>query len=78
MALLAVGSFAGYAQAATVTAQLVVVQRIGSKRQNSEAVVWLSPVQPAPYSFGETSSQGTRLVQKNKTFEPHLLVVRTG
>ncbi|MBZ5627943.1 MAG: hypothetical protein LAO06_03665 [Acidobacteriia bacterium] len=78
IALAAVGSFAGDAQAATVTAQVVVVQRTGNKHQNSEAVAWLSPVQPEPYSFGETSSQSARLVQKNKTFEPHLLVVRTG
>ncbi|MBZ5568923.1 MAG: hypothetical protein LAN64_13865 [Acidobacteriia bacterium] len=78
IALVAAGGSAGYAQAATVTAQVVVVQTTGSKHQNSEAVVWLSPLQPEPYSFGETSPQSVRLVQRDKTFEPHLLVVRTG
>jgi plastocyanin len=77
IALVAGGSLAGYAQAATVTAQVVVVRKIGNKQQNSAAVVWLSPLQPEPYSFGETP-QPARLVQRNKTFEPHLLVVRTG
>src|ERR1700751_430798 len=42
-----------------------------------DVVVWLSPLQPL--SSVQSSSHGPyRLVQKNKAFEPHLLVVPTG
>lgn len=66
-----------YARAATVTAHVVVARTTRGKAQNADTVVWLSPLQPDPYSFGEPAMPA-RLVQKNKTFEPHLLVVRTG
>ena len=66
-----------YARAATVTMHVVVARTTGGKPQNADTVAWLSPLQPDPYSFGEPV-RPARLVQKNKTFEPHLLVVRTG
>jgi plastocyanin len=66
-----------YAGAATVTAHVVVARTTGGRPQHADTVVWLSQLQPAPYSFGEPVKPA-RLVQKNKTFEPHLLVVRTG
>lgn len=76
-ALVTAAGLGCYARAATVTAQVVVVGKTDNKPQKGDAVVWLLPVQPEPYSFGDTGKPA-RLVQKNKTFKPHLLVVRTG
>lgn len=66
------------AQNATVTGQVVVVRNVSTRRQNSGVVVWLEPQSPAsPYSF-PAESKPQRLVQKNKKFEPRLLVIRAG
>ncbi len=65
------------AQAATVTAQVTVVRKTAGKLKNGDAVVWLTPLQPEPYTVGEPAPPA-RLTQKNKTFEPHLLVIRAG
>jgi plastocyanin len=72
-------SAASHAQVGTVTARVAVVRNTSSKQQNADVVVWLSPLQPQsnPYSFPQ-DTKPARLVQKNKTFEPHLLVVRAG
>lgn len=77
VAALVTVALGGYARATTVTAHVVVARTTGGRPQKADTVVWLSPLQPDPYSFGETV-RPARLVQKNKTFEPHLLVVRTG
>jgi len=45
---------------------------------NSGVVVWLTPLSPSPASRTVVPAQGLRLVQKNKRFEPHLLVVPVG
>jgi plastocyanin len=61
-------------QQITVTGQ---VELLGST-DHSNAVVWLNPVAlqaPAPAS---SRRQGGQLLQKNKTFSPHLLVVQVG
>jgi hypothetical protein len=75
--LAAVAGFGCYTQAATVTAHVTTVHKAGGNPQNDRTAVWLEPLQPSPYSFGEPP-QPARLVQKNKAFEPRLLVVRTG
>lgn len=66
-------------RAATVSAQVVVIHVASTQGRHGEVVAWLSPVDQArpPYSFPE-QSKPLRLTQKNKTFEPHLLVVRVG
>ena len=43
-----------------------------------DVVVWLSPVQPLSSKAPLAPHAPYRLVQKNKEFEPHLLVVPTG
>ena len=61
-------------QQITVTGQ---VELLGST-DHSNAVVWLNPVAlqaPAPAS---SRRQAGQLLQKNKTFSPHLLVVQVG
>lgn len=77
LVLVAAGSSVCYAQSATVTAQIAVVRKTASKQQNAETVLWLTPLQPEPYSVG-APAKPARLVQRNKSFEPHLLVIRAG
>jgi plastocyanin len=79
LSAIVMASAASHAQGGTVTARVAVVRSTSSKQQNADVVVWLSPLHPQsnPYSFPE-DSKPARLVQKNKTFEPHMLVVRAG
>jgi plastocyanin len=69
---------AGVSQTSTVTAQIVVDRKGGEKRgaKDFRTVVWLEPLQaqvPAP-----APEHGLTLVQKNKQFEPRLLVIPVG
>jgi plastocyanin len=73
------------AQAQGVDVSMKVVVRSGAHSGNSEktsgipdVVVWLSPLQPLSSTQLSSSHGPYRLVQKNKEFEPHLLVVPTG
>jgi len=43
----------------------------------SEVVLWLVPLDSAPPDFA-ASGKRVQLVQKNKSFQPHLVVVRVG
>ena len=57
-------------------------QSAGKKHQqppaSEDVVVWLSPVKPGAIPFVKPAHQTSyRLVQKNKMFTPHLLVVPT-
>jgi plastocyanin len=79
-------------QVASMTTTTIVRGRVevidgkatGKKRHGNtpETVVWLTPVPavasdpPAPAMPG--SAAPTRLVQKNKSFEPHILVISAG
>jgi plastocyanin len=59
--------------------QITVTGRIdlSSNTDSSNAVVWLNP--PAGQAAGPVSRRATgQLLQKNKTFSPHLLVVQVG
>lgn len=72
-----------WAQAGAVTAQVEIVQRSGNQkaasgapRDQSEVVVWLSPLdRPTP---SPDPSRIPQLIQRDKAFAPHVLVVQTG
>ena len=70
------------AQEITVTADVALVYN-GKKsrpRAANNVVLWLTPVGSAGLSSSPTlpASSRPRLVQKNKSFEPHVLVVPVG
>jgi plastocyanin len=80
-ALLISAGFAG-AQEATLTARVALVNGGKSARfhQAGEAVFWLVPI-GSPAALGSpklAGSQRPQLIQKNKSFEPHVLVVPVG
>jgi plastocyanin len=74
------------AQQPPVTARIELTKRIAGNPQGASAVVdaanvvvWLSPLDHAAANPGGTSSgRGPQLVQRNKTFEPHVLVIQVG
>ncbi len=72
-----------YAQNATVTAQ-VQVQREGSPKSSKNSgnvALWLSSLDNPPGLRAETASPATqqpRLTQKEKKFDPHILVIPVG
>ncbi len=78
------GAIASWAQAPSVTGQVEIVKRSGSQTlaagasaDASDVVVWLSPLDRAaepPYDSAHTP----QLTQRNKAFEPHVLVVQAG
>ncbi len=70
------GTAVSFAQSdTTFRAQGVVVRHDGKHADNSNIVAWLTPLPPAT----ATVTPGRfRLVQKNKQFEPHLLVIPVG
>lgn len=72
------------AQGVTVTGRVTLVPAAGQGRatDNSSAVVWLQPLGETGLSAGGNerapASGRFRLVQKNKRFTPHILVVPAG
>jgi len=76
LALVLPGLFSSFCAAQDFRAR-VTVQRMpaGDKAGNGNVVVWLRPVGSAP---PPSPVIHPRLVQKNKRFEPHLLVVPVG
>lgn len=79
--LIAYGSFAG-AQDATVTADVALVNsgKKSKPRKADNVVLWLTPVAgtTVPTLPLARNAERPRLVQKNKSFEPHVLVVPVG
>lgn len=77
--LLLCGGLAG-AQDVTVTARVSLTN--GNKdarpRGPENVVVWLSPAEGAVRPVAAHPAQPLRLVQKNKSFDPHVLVVPVG
>jgi len=72
-----------FAQGMTVTGHAILIAPAdrGNAADNSNAVVWLTPLNPSigsPDAHAETASSRYRLVQKNKRFTPHVLVVPVG
>ena len=79
--LAAVRAPVAIAQAATFTAQVQIHDQLPAKsRQHVSSagiVLWLTPLQPSTVVPG--ANRGPfRLVQKNKQFSPHILVVPVG
>ena len=66
------------AQDLTITARVTFDKADGRKVNAGQAVVWLSPQDSHSNVAPPTSVQSPRLVQHNKTFEPHVLVVPAG
>ncbi len=70
------------AQEVTVTADVALVNggKKSKARRASNVVLWLTPVGtvPAPSVLAPRGSSLPRLVQRNKSFEPHVLVVPVG
>ena len=52
----------------------------GASQDASEVVVWLKPLDPADNQTAAAAEPGKRpqVIQKNKSFHPHLTVVRVG
>jgi plastocyanin len=79
---LLLGAGLAYAQDVTLTAHVVSVNVGKSARVHraGEAVLWLVPAGTgaAPPSPENRSAQPPQLIQRNKTFDPHLLVVPVG
>jgi plastocyanin len=84
-ALVLAGNFAA-AQEKPVTVQVKVERETPAKTEKStgadlsQAVVWLVPTDPAGAKevTPETPGKRPQVVQKNKSFQPHLTVVRVG
>jgi plastocyanin len=68
------------AEAITLTAriELVAGDKAARAHESGNVVVWLVPAAGAVSPVAFRSSQRPRLVQRNKSFEPHLLVVPVG
>lgn len=68
------------AQGVSVTAHVEMQNKERKKplRDASNVVLWLTPLSGAPVSFVQDPSQSLRLVQRNKNFGPHVLVVPVG
>lgn len=69
-------------QIATVRGHIELVGAVTSRKVTfPSTVVWLTPLAGGGNSIPAPASDGTanlRLIQKNKSFEPHILVVRVG
>lgn len=72
------------AQSAPVTVQAELVTKNSGKKAEqaknaadlSNVVVWLTPLDVS--AAGRTTGKPPQLIQRNKSFEPHLLIVQTG
>ena len=64
----------------TITATVALVGKKPKSRDASNVVLWLTPTDgtPLPPASVTQSSVRPRLVQRNKSFEPHVLVVPVG
>jgi plastocyanin len=82
LCLLTIFSALAYAQAVTVTADVALVSgsKKGKARTASNVVLWLTPAGnlPSPNVPASPASNLPQLVQRNKSFEPHVLVVPVG
>src|SRR5579862_5492542 len=72
------------AQQPAVTAQVEIVKHAPGKASStspadaSNVVVWLVPLDASAVAARQPDGPAPRLVQRNKTFEPHLLVIPAG
>jgi len=63
------------AQDNTVHGKINVIHSSKGEHTSAEVVVWLSPKQPLPLP---APASGATLIQKNKSFSPHVLAVLQG
>jgi plastocyanin len=80
LCLLMIYSTLAFAQGVTVTADVALVSS-GKKTKASgsgNVVLWLTPTENTPTLSNLPASSRPRLVQRNKSFEPHVLVVPVG
>jgi plastocyanin len=68
-------SQAASSQDATIHGKISVIHSSKGEHTSAEVVVWLTPKQPQPLPSPAT---GAMLVQKNKSFSPHVLAVLQG
>jgi plastocyanin len=66
---------AAVAQDHLVHGKINVIHSSKAEHTSAEVVVWLTPKQPLPLS---APASGAMLVQKNKSFSPHILAVLQG
>jgi len=78
------GAIPSWAQAPPVTAQVQIVKRTGNQTigasnaaDASDVVVWLSPLEHAEEPPADRAPI-PQMIQRDKTFEPHILVVQAG
>jgi plastocyanin len=74
------GALVAEGQSVTVTARATVAgaSRKGKAHDASNAVIWLTPLEGTEIPAQQPPTTLPRLVQKNKSFEPHVLVVQVG
>ena len=81
MALLCLTALANvsFAQQVSVTGRVELFQD-GSVRSHEpvDAVVWLTPTERGEQAHHDPAPQHLQLVQRNKSFSPHILVVQVG
>jgi hypothetical protein len=77
---LLVGGLSPRLQGADLTAKVAWadLSRPESSRVNRNVVLWLTPVEPLSAPAGPPLAGSLQLIQRNKSFEPHLMVVRVG
>jgi plastocyanin len=76
--LLVAGPISARAQTPPVTAEVTIARPASHARaqDSSQVVVWLSPLDGEPVPT--KSSPAPQIIQHNKTFNPHLVVVQVG
>jgi hypothetical protein len=82
-ALFGLALTAAHAQGVEVTAHVTVQDKAAAAKHkgtpsSADVVVWLTPLRPDPHPAATGHPGPFRLVQKDKMFTPHLLVVPTG
>src|SRR5271167_3997543 len=77
LSFLGSGPASVWAQDVSVTGRVVLEGTANVSAANS-TVVWLAPIGVSPGTSAPVAPMHAVLQQKNKTFEPHLLVVTTG
>jgi plastocyanin len=69
-----------YAQQVNLTGRVAFVsgEKNSKSRDAEKVVLWLTPMGEAAPAMATPATQKTRLVQKNKSFDPHVLIVPVG
>jgi len=78
--MIVVCSGLAYAQHTTLTATVAVTDEKRKPRDASNVVLWLTPAEGTllPSAWAAHPTPRPHLVQKNKSFEPHVLVIPVG